>query len=133
MAARRLTHLSLYYPLSYLVPAGVLFLAAPQLALKLFFSSQPQAYGDIMPRMAGALTLGLGLLVAQVIRLRLDALHATIVGVRVLFVAVWLWLYARSADPFFLALAALVGLGMILSAVALALDERRPPVGGPKQ
>ena len=121
----RLAHLSMYYPAGYLLPAGAMLLIAPTTAFRLFLSSQPEAYGDIIPRLAGALTFGLGLIVVQVIRHRVEVLHPTIVGVRVLFVAVWIWLYAQSGDPFFLVLAALVGLGTVLSGVALAMGSGR--------
>jgi hypothetical protein len=123
-ARKSLTRLSLFYPAGYLLSGGLMFLALPALAFRLFFSNQPQAYGDIVPRMAGALTFALGVLVVQVIRHRADALHKTIVGVRFFLVAVWLWLYVKGGDPFFVTLAVMVGFGIILSTVALVLDRR---------
>jgi hypothetical protein len=112
------------------VMTGVSLLAAPELALRLLFSNQ--TYGAVMPRMAGALCLGLGMLVVQIIRKRIDSLYPTLVGVRVMFCAVWLWLYFLSSDPFFLVVFGVVSVGMIWTAVAFVLDRKTaPPVSAP--
>ncbi len=42
------THLSLYYLVGYLIPAGIGLIAAPQFVLKLLLSNGD--YGDVMPR-----------------------------------------------------------------------------------
>jgi len=119
----RTTRLSLLYATSYLIPAGLALLVAPQTALRLLFSNHD--YGSVFPRFAGALTLGLGLLVAQVIRHRVEALYRTLVGVRVFFCACWIALYAQSGDPFFLALLVVVGFGVVLTSAGLVLDTRQ--------
>lgn len=123
----RYTRLSLFYPAGYLLSGGFAMLAMPTLALRLFFSSNPEAYGDVLPRMGGALTLALGIIVVQVIRLGVHQLHTTIVGVRVFLVSVWLGLYAMSGDPFFLTLGIMVAFGVVLTIVAIALDRRAKP------
>ena len=128
----RWTRLSLLYPAGYLLTGGAALLVAPGVALRLFLSSQPEAYGDALPRMAGAVTLTLGVLVVQVFRHRLEALHPTIIGVRFFLVASWVFLYARTRDPFFLFLAVMVGLGVGLSLGARWLDRRAAsPAGAP--
>jgi uncharacterized membrane protein len=77
--------------------------------------------------MAGALTLALGTLVVQMIRLRVEVFYTTLVGIRVFLVSTWIWLYVRTADPFFLALAGLVGFGALLTAAGLVRDGRDAP------
>ncbi len=118
-----LTRLSLYYPVGYLFSGGLGLLVDPELALKLLFSTgHPDA---AMVRLAGLLTVGLGILVLQVIRLNLDALYPTIIAVRVFFIAVYPVLYLQSGDPFFLTLAGMVGFGVVLSITAFLLDKGR--------
>jgi uncharacterized protein YjeT (DUF2065 family) len=115
---------SLYYPAFYLTAAGLGLVLAPDLALKMFFSSGH--YGDVMPRMAGATTLALGILVVQIIRLRVEGLYATLVGARVMLCAVWLSLFFYTRDPFFLIVFVMVAVGMIWTAVGLLLDRATP-------
>jgi hypothetical protein len=45
------THLSLYYLVGYLLPAGIALIAAPKVALKLLLSNGN--YGDVLPRLLG--------------------------------------------------------------------------------
>ena len=121
-AGRRMTRTrtSLFYPATYLLGGGLNLLVAPKLALALMLSNG--SYGEAMPRMAGALMFGLGLVVVQVIRHEVEALYATLVGVRVFFCAVWLALYAGSRDPFFLVVFGIVAAGMVWTAIAHRLD-----------
>lgn len=120
----KLAHLSMFYLVGYLLTAGLLLLVSPHLVFALLGSSQPDAYGDVVPRMVGALAGALGMIVVQVIRLRLAVLYGTLVGVRVFLVTIWCWLYARTHDPFFLVLAAIVGFGMLLTAAGLIQARR---------
>jgi hypothetical protein len=116
---------SLFYLAGYLLPSGAMLVVAPKWVFTLLLSSQPDAYGDVVPRMTGALALALGTIVVQIIRYRLDMLHLTLVFVRLFLVACWIWLYGRTHDPFFVVLAIIVGVGMLLTATGIAL-ERRP-------
>jgi uncharacterized protein YjeT (DUF2065 family) len=116
------TRLSLYYLASYLLPAGVMLFVAPDLALKLLQSNG--SYGDIMPRVAGGAFIALGVLVVQIIRHRVEVLYTTTLGVRVFLLSALLWLYSRSADPFFLIVSGIVALGMALTTSAYLLDSR---------
>lgn len=120
----KLARWSLFYLVSYLLGAGVALLASPHLVFTLLGSSQADSYGDVVPRMVGALACALGLIVVQIIRLRLDVLYVTLIVVRAFLVGVWFWLYARTHDPFFLVLAAIVGFGMLLTAGGV-LQSRR--------
>ena len=116
------TRLSLYYPATYLTSAGVLLLVAPQFSLRLLFSNGD--YGDVFPRVAGMMILGLGLIVIQVIRLRLEQLYSTLWAIRLLFCIGWLGFYFYTRDPYFLVLLAVVGFGFIWTGINL-LQERR--------
>ncbi len=113
---------SLYYPASYLTTSGLALVLAPDFALKLLLSTGH--YGDVMPRMAGVVILGLGIIVIQIIRLRVEGLYLTLVAVRVMFSAVWLGLFFYAHDPFFLVVFAVVAVGMVWTAVGLMLDRK---------
>jgi hypothetical protein len=119
------TRLSLYYPATYLTVAGVLLLAAPQFSMRLLFSNGD--YGDVFPRVAGMMILGLGLIVIQVIRLRQEQLYSTLWAIRFLFCVGWLGFYFYTGDPYFLVLFAIVGLGFIWTGINL-LQERRDKI-----
>lgn len=118
------TRLSLFYLAGYLLPTGLVFLVAPDLGFKLLFSTGQ--YGDVIPRMAGGLLLGLGIVVVQIIRHRVEVLYPTTVAVRLMFLAIFGWLYARTGDPFFLAVMGVVGLGVLLTGAALLLGRATP-------
>jgi hypothetical protein len=119
----KLTRLSLLYPVAYLVPSGLMLLLAPRTALWLLLARGD--YGDVFPRLGGALIFGLGVLVLQTIRHGIDALYPTLVGIRVFFCACWLALYIESRDPLFLSLLGVVGFGVVLSSLALTFDRRK--------
>ena len=119
----RRTNLSLIYVASYLLGAGIFLLIAPGLALQLLLSTGD--YGPILPRLVGLLLLGLGILVVQIIRHRVSALYLTTLGVRAVFCIGFVVLYALSRDPLFLALLAVVGIGVLGTSVSYVLDRRQ--------
>jgi len=116
------TRLSLYYPATYLTIAGLSLLLAPQISLKILLSNGD--YGDVFPRVAGMMILGLGLIVIQVIRLRQEQLYSTLWAIRLLFCIGWLGLYFYTGDPYFIVLFAIVGIGFVWTGINL-LQERR--------
>ena len=120
------TRFSLFYLAGYLIPAGFALLLAPQFATKLLFSNGE--YGDVFPRVAGMLILGLGLIIVQIIRLRLDVLYTTTMIVRIFFCACFVVFYSMSKDPFFLVLLGIVGFGLVLTGTSFVLDRRSKPV-----
>ena len=117
------THLSLYYLAGYLIPAGLLLLLIPDTATKLLLSNR--TYDDAPFRLAGVLLIGLGILVVQIIRFRLQVLYPTTVVVRLLISATLIGLYLRTSDPFFLVVLTIVVIGIVLTATSLVLDRRR--------
>jgi len=118
------TRLSLFYLAGYLIPTGLALVLAPDLVFKLLFATGQ--YGDAIPRLAGGLILALGIIVVQIIRHRLDVLYPTTVAVRFVLLAILGWLYARTGDPFFIAVFGVVGLGVLLTGGSLLLAMRQP-------
>jgi uncharacterized membrane protein YoaK (UPF0700 family) len=119
----RRTNLSLYYLAGYLLPAGTLLLLVPDVATKLLLSNR--TYDDAPFRLAGVLLIGLGILIVQIIRHRIEALYPTTVLVRLLISATLVALYLRTSDPFFLVVLAIVVFGIALTATSFILDRRR--------
>jgi len=119
------TRLSLYYLAGYLLPTGLLLVAAPDVAFKLLMATGQ--YGDAIPRLAGSVLLALGIIVVQIIRHRVEVMYPTTVAVRFVILAVLGWLYARTGDPFFLIVTGVVGLGVVLTGGSLLLASRSPP------
>jgi hypothetical protein len=118
----RRTNLSLYYLAGYLIPAGTLLLLVPDFATKLLLSNR--TYDDAPFRLAGVLLIGLGILVVQMIRYRLEVLYPTTVLVRVLISATLIGLYLRTSDPFFLVVLTVVLIGIVLTGASYLLDRR---------
>ena len=115
------TRLSLYYLAGYLTFAGLALLLVATFALKLLLSNGD--YGDVFPRVAGMLLVGLAILISQIIRHRVEVLYPTTLVVRVFFLVVFAYLYLTSSDPFFLVVFGIVALGVILTGYSY-LTER---------
>jgi hypothetical protein len=124
------THLSLYYLIGYLIPAGLALLLAPQLTFKLLFSNG--SYGDVLPRFVGMFVLTLGIIVVQIVRHRLEVLYTTILAVRGGMLVIMFGLYLYSGDPAFITLIVIVGFGFALTGVSLWLDRRSKMVAQAK-
>jgi hypothetical protein len=119
----RRTNRSLIYVAVYLLGAGSFLVLAPRLAMQFLFSTGN--YGEILPRLVGLLLIGLGMFVVQIIRHRVAALYTTTLAVRLVFCVGFIALYARSRDPLFLVLLAVVGLGFLATSVCYILDRRQ--------
>ena len=116
------THLSLYYLVGYLIPAGVALIAVPQLALKLLLSNGD--YGDVLPRLLGVVLLALGIIVFQIIRLHVQVLYGTTLIARSVILICLLGLYFYARDPLFLTLLGIVGFGFALTGVSYLMDRQ---------
>lgn len=119
----RRTNLSLIYVATYLLAAGIFLLLAPGLALRLLLSTGD--YGDVLPRLLGLMLLGLGILVAQIVRYRIALLYSTTLVVRGIFILGIVALYAMSGDPLFLVLLVIVGVGVLATSASYVLDRRQ--------
>lgn len=116
------TRLSLLYLAGYLIPSGIALLVAPHLTLKLLFSNGD--YGDALPRLLGAVLIVLGVIIAQIIRLRLALLYTTAIATRLLLLATLVGLYVSQGDPLFLVLFGIVAFGVLLTSMCYVLDRR---------
>ena len=115
------TRLSLFYLVGYLTLAGLALLLVPTFALDLLLSNG--SYGEVFPRLAGMLLLGLAVLVTQIIRRRIEVLYPTTLLVRLFFLVALAYLFVSSSDPFFLVVFGIVALGVILTGYSY-LTER---------
>jgi uncharacterized protein YjeT (DUF2065 family) len=115
------TRLSLYYLAGYLFPTGLGLYFAPQIFLKMLFSNQE--YSDAFPRFAGILLVGLGIVVATVIRYGNPIWYRTTLILRlVLWTGIFgIWLQSR--DPFFVVVLCVLGFGILLTG-SFYLSER---------
>jgi thiol:disulfide interchange protein len=116
------TRLSLFYLAGYLTFAGLALLLVPSFALKLLLSNGD--YGDVFPRLAGMLLLGLAILVTQIIRHRVEVLYPTTLLVRLFFLVVFAYLFLSSSDPFFLVVFGIVLLGVVLTGYSYLTEHR---------
>ena len=117
------THVSLYYLCSYLLLGGLVLLFFPAFGLKLFLSTGD--YGDVFPRVAGMLLVGLGMIVAAIIRTRSEAMYPATLIVRAFFLACLAVFYAVYGDPLFIVLFAIVGFGVLLTLWSYLRDRRQ--------
>ncbi len=122
----KLTRISLFYLATYLPIAGLLLLFIPDVATKLLLSNR--TYDDTFQRLAGGVLLALGIVIIQIVRLRVEALYPWTLVVRAGLLTMFVGLYLRSSDPFFISLFVIVGFGVLLTAVGYYLDRRREPV-----
>jgi uncharacterized protein YjeT (DUF2065 family) len=119
----RRTRLSLFYLAGYLLLTGLLLLVAPRATLRLLLSNGD--YGsDVFVRVAGLLLLAIGIIVVEIIRLRVEALYPITLVVRALFLAAFLGFYRYTRDPLFLVILGVVGLGFLLTGTSFWLDRR---------
>jgi len=116
------TRFSLVYLAGYLIPAGLLLLLAPTFSTRLLLSNGN--YGEMFPRLAGMLLIGIGVLVVQIIRFHLDQLYTTTLAIRLFFCVCFIVFYLMSHDPFFLVLLVIVAFGLILTGTSYLLDGR---------
>ncbi len=118
------TRLSLFYLAGYLLPTGLGLMFAPGTVLPLLMATGD--YGDIMPRFAGCLMAGLGMIVVAVIRARAEQLYPVTLVVRLVIWSFCLWLYIHSGDTLFAMILGVMGVGMVFTGYSY-WRERRPP------
>ena len=124
----RRTRLSLFYLAGYLIGGGLAFLLMPRLSLQIFQSTGE--YELVMVRFVGVLLLALGILIAQMIRLRAHALYPTTLVVRAIILAALAAFYASTRDPMMLILFAIVAIGWVITLSAFLADRRQAREGG---
>ena len=118
----RRTYLSLYYLVGYVVPSGVLLLVVPTFATQLLQSNQ--TYDEAPLRLAGLILIALGILIAQIIRHRVEVLYATTLAVRAVLSLGLVYLLVSSGNPFFGGVLVFVLIGIALTGTSYLLDRR---------
>lgn len=114
------TRLCLCYVAGYLVITGLALLVAPGASLGLMLSTAE--YGEVMPRWVAMMSLALGVLIAQTVRHRLTVLYPLGFFMPAGMLAGFVGLYELSADPLFLSLLAVVGVGVAVTGTSLLFD-----------
>jgi hypothetical protein len=116
------TRLSLFYVAGYLLPTGLGLMVAPGTVLPLLMSNG--SYGDTMPRFVGCLMVALGMLVVATIRARAAGLYPATLAVRGFIWLFCLWLFARSGDPLFAMILAVMAVGMLFTGYCYWSESR---------
>jgi hypothetical protein len=124
----KLTRISLFYLATYLPIAGLALLLVPDFATKLLLSNRTYD-DDTFQRLAGGVLLALAVLIIQIVRYRVEVLYPWTLVVRAGLLAVFVGLYARTSDPFFISLFVIVGFGVVLTLIGYFLDRRERAVG----
>jgi hypothetical protein len=115
------TRRSLFYLVGYLLPTGIALLLFPAGTMRLLLSNGH--YDDVFPRVAGLLLIGLGLVVAGIIRYRTEVLYPVTLIPRLVFCVGFVGFYLFTRDPLFLVILAVVGFGMTFTGLTY-LGER---------
>ena len=117
------TRLSLCYLAGYLWTGGVGLLLAPRFSADLLLSNTE--YPVIMLQALGMFMVGIGILVVQIIRFRLDILYPTTLLVRTFFCTCLVFFYLVTQNPFFMVLFGIVVLGLLLTGTSYLSERRR--------
>jgi hypothetical protein len=115
------TRRSLFYLAGYLFPTGFCLLLAPQWFMKLLFANHE--YSDAFPEFSGSLLIGLGIVVATVIRHGNPILYRMTLLVRIPIWLCVLGIYLQTKETFFLVVLGVVGLGILVTG-SMYLSER---------
>jgi hypothetical protein len=113
--------LCIWYVAGYLILSGLALLLAPRGALAAMLSNTD--YGNIMPRWVGMLSVAMGTLVGQIVRLRIAALYPLSFFMPAAMLAGFVGLYLQSANPLFLVVSAVVGIGVLATGMSMLLER----------
>jgi hypothetical protein len=123
------TRLSLAFVASYLLLTGVGLALAPSVTIDLLGSAVD--YGPIMPRWVGMFSIALAAVIVQVLRHRLTVLYPMGFFMPGAMLFGFGALYLASGDRLFLAVMAVVGVGVAMTGLSLWLDRRRSRTAEP--
>jgi uncharacterized protein YjeT (DUF2065 family) len=125
--ATRRVRLCIWYVAGYLVLSGLALLLAPQAALAAMLSNTD--YGVVMPRWVGMLSVAMGTLIVQVVRQRVVALYPLSFFMPAAMLIGFVGMYLQSENPLFLAVAAVVGIGVVATGMSMWAAVLRPRTG----
>ena len=115
--------LTLSYLAIYLLAGGLGLAFFPAFTLDILQSNRD--YGDIMPRVAGVLMIGLSGLIAQFVYYRDYKYYRFSVYIRSFFVLFFVYLFFASTDPFFLVLNLIILIGLFPSIYTIMRERAR--------
>lgn len=118
----RRTHLSLYYLVGYVIPAGLLLLTVPTFATRLLQSNV--TYDEPPLRLAGLVLVALGLLLLQIVRHHVEILYTTTLAVRTVLSFGLLYFFVSTGNPFFAVVLVVVLIGVALTGTSYLIDRR---------
>src|SRR5664279_547353 len=121
MSAPRRTRLCIWYVAGYLVLSGLALLLAPRAALTAMLSDTD--YGTVMPRWVGMLSVAMGTLVAQIVRQRVVVLYPLSFFMPAAMLIGFVGMYLQSSNPLFLAIAGVVGVGVLATGVSMLVEK----------
>ena len=116
------TRLSLFYLAAYLFPLSVGLLISPSGTFHLLGSQVEHATTPW--RLFGGLLLILAVVVVNLIWRHRSAAYINTVILRLVFVGLFSYLVGRSANPAYVVILCVLGLGELWSLIALAIDVR---------
>jgi uncharacterized protein YjeT (DUF2065 family) len=105
----------------YLVLSGLALLISPRVALAAMLSNTD--YGNVMPRWVGMLSVAMGTLVGQIVRLRVAALYPLSFFMPAAMLVGFVGLYLQSSDPLFLSVSAVVGIGVLATGTSMLFER----------
>jgi hypothetical protein len=120
LAARRV-RLCIWYVAGYLVFSGLALLIAPHSTLAAMLSNTD--YGNVMPRWVGMLSVALGTLVGQIVRLRIAPLYPLSFFMPAAMLVGFVGLYLQSADRLYLVVSAVVGIGVLATGMSMLFER----------
>jgi hypothetical protein len=109
------TRRTLIYPSVYLIGGGLGLLLWPDLMLRLLLATGH--YDLAFPRFAGAICVGLGLVVLQIMRRGVVVLYPTLIWARVFMCACYAALAIGYHERFFWVIFAMVGVGAAATSI----------------
>jgi uncharacterized protein YjeT (DUF2065 family) len=112
--------LCIWYVAGYLVLSGLALLVSPRVALAAMLSNTD--YGSVMPRWVGMLSVAMGTLVGQIVRLRIAALYPLSFFMPAAMLTGFVDLYLQSDNPLFLAVSAVVGIGVLATGTSMLFE-----------
>jgi hypothetical protein len=115
------TRLCIWYVAGYLIVSGTALLLDPSTTLAMMLSDTD--YGLVMPRWVGMLSVALGTLVGQVVRHRIVVLYPLSFFMPAAMLVGFVSMYLQSANPLFLAISAVVAIGVLATGTSMLTDR----------
>ena len=116
---------SLIYVTGYLVLGGIGLLVWPRGTTE--FLSSNVDYSDFLLRVTGIVMLCLGLVLAEIIRRKMEPLYFWTLPASGVLLICMILIYVFVLDPLFLISITIVGLGFVITTASYTIDHSRAP------